>query len=179
MKKGFTIIELMVVVAILAVLLGIITTAATASIRKARERRALAMRETLQNGIAAYRERKDEWPGVLGEWAKNDPPKDRGNPIKLTDGEYDGVVQDVLKISVGKQNRVMDPMGLLVMRAGENNGSSGGRDYREVSKKNGKYGKRMSSKDMTIVYPNANDGKAYRYVIEYNTLTEAVTVRTR
>ena len=55
MKKGFTIIELLMVVAILAVLLGIVTTAATASIRQARERRTQAMKQTLQNGIAAYR----------------------------------------------------------------------------------------------------------------------------
>ena len=63
MKKGFTIVELLMVVAILAVLLGIVTTAATASIRQARERRTQAVKQTLQNGIAAYRARKDEWPG--------------------------------------------------------------------------------------------------------------------
>ena len=48
-KKGFTIVELLMVVAILATLLGIITTAVFASIRQARDRRAEAMRQTLQN----------------------------------------------------------------------------------------------------------------------------------
>ena len=176
-KKGFTIIELMIVIAILAVLLGIITTVATASIRKGRERRRQAMRETLQNGIAAYQERKDEWPGKLEEWAK-DPPRGKGTVITLETKDYDEVVQELLKVSAGKspQNRVLDPVGLLVMRSSENNGSSAGRDYREVVKKNGKYGKRMSVKDMTIVYPNVDNGKAYRYVIKYNTLSDSVTV---
>ena len=58
MKKGFTIVELLMVIAILGVLLGIVTTAATASIRQSRERQAKAMQNTLQNGIAAYRARK-------------------------------------------------------------------------------------------------------------------------
>ena len=53
MKKGFTIVELLMVIAILGVLLGIVTTAATASIRQSRERQAKAMQNTLQNGIAA------------------------------------------------------------------------------------------------------------------------------
>ena len=59
-KKGFTIIELLMVVAIMATLLGIITTAVFSSLRQARDRRAEAMRQTIQNGIAAYRQIKDK-----------------------------------------------------------------------------------------------------------------------
>ena len=76
-KKGFTIIELLMVVAILATLLGIITTAVFASIRQARDRRTQAMRQTIQNGIAAYRQLKDRWPGDLEDLAR-DPPPSRG-----------------------------------------------------------------------------------------------------
>ena len=170
MKKGFTLIELMIVIAILAVLLGIITTVASASMRKARERRTQAMLQTLQNGIAAYRERMDKWPGKLENVAKD---RTNDETYTLTDDEYDSVVQELLKVSGGKnpKNRVLDPVGLLVMRVG----GSRAREYREVTKKNGKYGKRMSANEMTVVYSNADDGTAKRFHIRYSG-SENVTV---
>ena len=173
MKKGFTIIELMVVIALLAVLLGIITTAATASIHQARERRTQAIKQTLQNGIAAYRARKDEW-----NWAEQ---QNKGTVGFLSNGDYDRVMQELLKASAGKspKNRVMDPVGLLVMSASTLDGQSGGMDYRAVATKNHKYAKRMSSNEMTVVYPAKDTGKTYRYVIEYNTESDSVTVMTQ
>ena len=178
MKKGFTIIELLVVIAILAVLLGIITTAATASIHQARERRTQAIKQTLQNGIAAYRARKDEWPGKLENWAEQ---QNKGTVGFLSNGDYDRVMQELLKASAGKspKNRVMDPVGLLVMSASTLDGQSGGMDYRAVATKNHKYAKRMSSNEMTVVYPAKDTGKTYRYVIEYNTESDSVTVMTQ
>ena len=177
-KKGFTIVELLMVIAILAVLLGIITTAATASIRQSRERRAQAMKQTLQNGIAAYRARKDEWPGKLEKWAEQE---NSGTVGYLSNGDYDKVIQDILKISAGKSasKRVLDPVGLLVMSASIGDGVTGGMDYRAVATKNHKYAKRMSSSEMTVVYPNKETGRAYRYIIEYNTESDEVTVMTR
>ncbi len=183
MKKGFTIIELLMVVAILAVLLGIVTTAATASIRQARERRTQAMKQTLQNGIAAYRTRKDEWPGQLENWAKVPPSNDGtvGYLSTLPNGDYDKVVQVLIGMSAGKSavNRVMDPVGLLVMSSSTTDGKSGGRDFREVVKKNNRHTKTMSPREMTIVYQEKETGHAYRYVIEYNTESDAVTVMTQ
>ena len=170
MKKGFTIVELLMVIAILAVLLGIVTTAATASIRQSRERQAQAMKQTLQNGIAAYKVRKDKWPGKLENVAKE---RTNDQTYTLSDDEYDSVVQDLLKVSSGKdsKNRVLDPVGLLVMRRG----GSRAREYREAVKKNGKYGKQLSPSEMTVVYSNASDGKAKRYHIKYSG-SENVTV---
>lgn len=176
-KKGFTIIELLMVVAILATLLGIITTAVFASIRQARDRRTQAMRQTIQNGIAAYRQLKDKWPGDLEDLAK-DPPANRGTVITLNQGEYDSVVQDLLKVSVGKnvKNRVMDPVGLLVMGKSGTEGKSSGVEFRAAAQKNGPYAKRMSTSEMTIVHQGGN-GKAYRYKIVYNTESDSVTVQ--
>ena len=180
MKKGFTIVELLMVIAILAVLLGIITTAATASIRQARERRTQAMKQTLQNGIAAYKARdpKGQWPGKLEKWADQ---ANNGTVGYLSKGDYDKVVQEVLKASSGKlaKTRVMDPVGLLVMSAPTDDGKVSGYDYRAVATKNSKYAKRMSSSEMTVVYPEKDSGRAYRYIIEYNTESDEVTVMTR
>ena len=178
-KKGFTIIELLMVVAILATLLGIITTAVFASIRQARDRRTQAMRQTLQNGIAAYRQLKDEWPGDLEKLAR-DPQLNNGTVITLNNSQYDKVAQELLKVSAGKsvKNRVMDPVALQVMAASGSDGTSIPVDFRYAVQKNGRYAKRMSTSEMTIVYEGGN-GKAYRYRIDYNTETDSVTVRTQ
>lgn len=178
MKKGFTIVELLMVIAVIAVLLGIVTAAATASIRQARGRRTSAMKQTLQAGIVSYRQLKDEWPGKLEDLAEQ---SHNGTLGYLRNSDYDKVVQELLKLSAGKsaRNRVLDPVGLLVMNASAQDGVSGGMDYRAVATKNHKYAKRMSATEMTVVYPRQEDGKAYRYVIEYNAESDSVSVMTQ
>ena len=178
MKKGFTIIELMVVIAILAVLLGIITTAATASIHQARERRTQAIKQTLQNGIAAYKVRKDKWPGQLEKWAEQEHD---GTIGYLSNSDYDGVVKELLRVSTGKyaKNRVLDPVGLTIIPSDKADGKADCMDYRTASTKNNKHAKRMEYNEMTVVYPKTDTGRAYRYVIEYNAESDEVTVMTQ
>ena len=110
MKKGFTIIELLMVMAILAVLLGIITTAATASIRQSRDRQTQAMKLTLQNGMAAYRVRNDEWPGTLNDWSDKVAQGKVGylsnndyEVYTFTASETDGITFNALRMSDGKK----------------------------------------------------------------------------
>ena len=178
MKRGFTIIELLMVVAILAVLLGIITTAATASIRQSREQQTRAVKLILQNGIAAYKARKDEWPGKLDEW--KDKSHD-GTVGYLSKGDYDEVVQEVLRVSTGKyaKNRVMNPVGLTVMDVSQDDNTTGCVDFRSVNTKNNRHVKQLEYNEVTVVYPKKDTGKAYRYVIEYNAETEDVSVMTQ
>ena len=178
MKRGFTLVELMMVVAILAVLLGIVTTAATASIRQSRERQAQAMKQTLQNGIATYKVRKDKWPSKLEDWAKRQNENTLGY---LSNSDYDNVMHELLKASYGKsaKSRVMDPVGLMVIASAEADGKFNCMDYRSVTTKNNKYAKRMEPNEMTVVYPKKETGKAYRFVIEYNTESDEVTVMTQ
>ena len=179
MKKGFTIVELLMVIAILAVLLGIVTTAATASIRQSRERQSKAMQNTLQNGLAAYRARKGEWPGDLENWAKN--PPDKGTLGYLSNNRYDDVMHKLLSASSGKssKSRVMDPVGLAVIPNGGTDGKLDCMDYRTVTTKNNKHAKRMEPNEMTVVYPRNEDGRALRFVLEYNTESDEVTVMTQ
>ena len=177
-RQGFTIVELLMVIGILAVLLGIITTAATASVRQARERRTSAMKQTLQNGIMAYRQLKDQWPGKLEDWAER---QNRGTVGYLSNGDYDKVMQELLKNSAGKsvKVRVMDPVGLLIMGATGTDGKSSGVDFRSAATKKGPYAKRMSTSEMTVIYQKKESGKGYRYVIEYNAESDSVTVMTQ
>lgn len=169
MKKGFTIIELLMVVTVIAVLLGIVTTAATASMRGARERRAQAMRSILQGGLAVYHRQNDEWPGVIETLAAN------GQTRNLTTSEYDDVVKELLKQSSGAEgkNPVMDPTGLMVMRSGETDGRTIGVDYRTALTE-------FKVKDVshfTIVYPISDTGKAKRFTIHYEAASDSATVR--
>ena len=181
MKRGFTVIELLMVMAILAVLLGIITTAATASIRQSRERQAQAMKLTLQNGLAAYRARNDEWPSILNDWADKTPWGKVGYLSTTPNGGYDKVVQELLEESTRKnaKTRVMNPVGLSVIPVGEADYKIGCMDFRAVTTKNNKHAKKMEPREMTVVYPQTSDGKACRYVIEYNTESDEVTVMTQ
>lgn len=180
MKRGFTIIELLMVIAILAVLLGIITTAATASIRQSRSRQTQAIKQTLQNGIAAYkvRDKRGRWPDKLEDMVTKEPD---GTVGYLARNDYDSVVQELLKKSTGKyaKNRVMDPVGLAVIPVSNDDGQVGCMDFRTVTTKNNKHAKRMEPSEMTVVYPRTNDGKAFRFVIEYNSESDEVTVMTQ
>ena len=87
----------------------------------------------------------------------------------------------LLSASSGKssKSRVMDPVGLAVIPTGGTDGKIDCMDYRTVTTKNNKHAKRMEPNEMTVVYPRTNDGKALRFVIEYNTESDEVTVMTQ
>ena len=73
----------------------------------------------------------------------------------------------------------MDPVGLSVVPASAVDGKIGCMDFRAVTTKNNKHAKRMEYNEMTVVYPATDTGLAYRFVIEYNTESDEVTVMTR
>ena len=187
MKKGFTIVEMLMVVGVLAVLMGIVTTAATASIRQARERRLQAAKQVLQSGIATYYAQKDEWPGKLDSWSDNG--SQNGKIGYLSNSDYDEVVKDLLKESVGKSsaNPMLDVTTLSVMPKSSSDGRQNCREFRQAVKKNQKHGKALGINEMTIVYqaPRGNEGadcvegRYYRFIIQYNAEADSVTVMTR
>ena len=66
MKKGFTIVELMMVIGIIGILLGVVTTAAASSIKQARARKASACCQMVEQAFATYYAQKGRWPGSIG-----------------------------------------------------------------------------------------------------------------
>ena len=62
MKRAFTIVELLVVIGVIIVLMGIVTTAASESMKASRSRRRDALISLVQAGLAAYYAQNDEWP---------------------------------------------------------------------------------------------------------------------
>ena len=51
-RKGFTIVELLVVITVIGVLMGIVTTAASTSMAASRSKRATALCSLVQTGLA-------------------------------------------------------------------------------------------------------------------------------
>lgn len=196
-RNGFTIVEMLMVIAVLAVLMAIVTTAASAAIRKGRSSRATAMAGAIQAGIATYNAQNDEWPGVIEQWAKdgkvsgNDRSLDGGDddPSKgsLSDSDYDKVMQ-VLLTERRSGRPVMDFGALLAGPKGAVNGRQNGLDYRtwiQRMKASNKTGKNklpagmQNESSITFGYAGTENGKFYRFKITYNANTDSVTVSTR
>ena len=78
MKRGFTIIELVMVIAIMGILLGIVTTAASGAIRQARVRKAEACCRVVQAAFETYYAQKGEWPGGIESKITGDQANSEG-----------------------------------------------------------------------------------------------------
>lgn len=125
-KRGFTIVELLVVVAVLGVLMGIISTAASSVIRKARVRKNEALRTLLQQGIATYQAQRGYWPpsksGQLENWAKDGFTK-QDETGYLTDSQYDEMMRHLMKECLNARgNPIMDVSGFAAARVSAVNG---------------------------------------------------------
>ena len=64
-RGGFTMVELMVVVAVIAVVASLVTGAAMKSIKQSREKRVDATIQGLQMALMNYRARENKWPNVF------------------------------------------------------------------------------------------------------------------
>ena len=185
-KSGFTIVELLVVIAVLGVLMGIVTTAATASIRQARGRRISAMKQVLQAGIAAYYAKNDEWPGALKAISDgtnfSDEEMKSGYKI-LSDSQAENVFRELIEKSTQKGSApYLDVNGLFVAKAAPPSGSekkkeevARGRDYKAAANKNDKRSY-IPPGQMIVGYARKKSGYFRRYRIYYNIRTDTVTV---
>lgn len=69
-KNGFTLVELLVVIAVLVMLMGLVTGVVTKAIAGANETKAQTARANLSNALMSYRHHYGEYPG-LGEKNKD------------------------------------------------------------------------------------------------------------
>ena len=191
MKRGFTIVELMMVAGVIVVLMGIVTTAASQSIRASRSRRADALCSLVLAGFNAYYAQYDKWPGKVGEQIASGSLGSQGND-EGEGGTSDNdkyvlsgsEVRDCVKALVEETKNgtpVMDISGLFVSRQdGELSGNkvkpSSGMDFMSAIRGTRTSRKKMSTSEMYYGYPDPATGYFLRFKIVYSVPTDTFTV---
>ena len=116
-RRGFTIVELLAVVGIIAVLVSIVVIASAGAIRQARTRRADAMCSALQTALTAYYAQEGKWPDVIENYA--DDAKDDVHTFSASD--TDKIFQQVVGKGFGKSGKrsaLLDSSALFVADTG-------------------------------------------------------------
>lgn len=179
-RGGFTIVELMMVIGIIGVLLGIVTTAAASSIKQARGRKASACCHVVEQGLAAFYAQKGYWPGTIGRQIKNGNFSARQNEegndnftdsdkYVLDSSEIDSMVADLIRMSC-QGNPCMDISGLFVSRStGEKGSTSIGLDFMAAKKL-------MKVSEMHFGYPETSHGYFRRFKVVYSIPSDEMKV---
>ena len=184
-KSGFTIVEMLMVIAVLGVLVGIVTAASGSAIRQARFKRTQAMMAVLQAGLNTYYAQERKWPGVLDKWCENGPQSTFGKKARvdyLSDTEADAVFRELVTKSA-RESPMLDITGLFVARAsavgsGRSSAKVHGMDFRDARAKKGKRD-RLSFQEMAFGYAEKESGIFRRFIIRYNFDTDSIGVMTQ
>ena len=183
-RRGFTIVELLMVIGILAVLLTIVTTAASESMRAARKRRADASKTVVQVGLAAYHAAKDGWPGDLNLEKKTGNHRLGGNNkdpylYDLSAEEVRRCVYELVR-EVKNGNPVIDVTGLWVSRSnGNTDKKEYGLDFMSAIRGTSKSARKMKIAEMYFGYPRASDGGFERFGMGYSLTADMISVGNR
>ncbi len=200
MRRGFTIIELVMVVAILGILLGIVTTAAAGAIRQARSKKASACCAIVQAAFETYYAQKGKWPGgieskITGDKTNSEGRQDRSDDdlYVLDPGDVDDMMRDILR-EYKNGNPCLDISGLFVSRSSSAPRSErcpicGGTRYFPAKDalgldfmtairgtKKDANGQRMTTSQMHFGYPHKVDGKFMPFKVTYSKPTDRMTV---
>ena len=188
MRRGFTIIELVMVIAVLGILLGIVTTAAASSIKQARSQKAAACCRVVQSACETYYAQKGEWPGDIESKITGDKANSEGTRYntdtdiyELDPGDVDDMMRDILK-EYKNGNPCLDISGLFVSRYQGRSGSKDmGLDFMTAIRgtKRDKKGQRMRTRDMHFGYPETNHGYFRHFKVLYSKPTDQMKVTTQ
>ena len=188
MKKAFTLIELMAVVAIIGILLGIITSAAANSLKLARKQKASALCVCAKQGIETYHAQKEKWPGGIGDRIAAGAVLSRSNnegvnnssnaDLYILDGsEVRDMIKEVVLETVRNNNPMMDISGLFVSRDSGESGSRGfGLNFMDAVRGTKQSKKKMSVGEMYFGYPESSHGWFRRFRIVYSVPTDSMEV---
>lgn len=186
MKRGFTIVELMMVIGIISVLITLITTAASQSVKAGRERRAQALCSVVQTGLATYYAQKAKWPEPLGGKVENGSLKQGNDEGKSGTTDADKYVlsgsevkQMVLALvnETKAGNPIIDVSGLFVSRTSGEPGTKGyGLDFMSAVRGTKKSPKKMMSSEMYFGYQEKEHGWFRRFKMVYSIPSDQLSV---
>ena len=186
MKKAFTLLELMVVLAIIGILLGIVMTVASSSIQWARDSKARALCKVVQSGIEEYKAQKDKWPYIDDQLSNltssnrtnNDGYKEAHDAARyeLNAEEVRNVIRTVIEDSVKDSSPMMDFSKLYVSRSSGNAGSEAyGYDFWEAVR-GAKNRPPMNVSEMYFGYPDPSTGAFLRFKMTYSISADQLKV---
>ena len=172
-RRGFTILELMVVISVIAILATLVTKAAQSSIKEAREKEARIMAKSIELGIANFHAQLGEWPPAIEKCADDgkSPSGNPGNPGALSNSDADSVVQRVIKEGANG-SPLLDASGLFVATKNVADSSKPGYGikYGDARRRN------VPLENMAFGYQRKRDGVFRRFVIKYDPTNDMVTV---
>ena len=186
-RGGFTIVELMMVIGIIGILMGIVTTAAATSVKQARARQAQALCVAVEAGLDTYYAQNEEWPGSIGSSIKNGSISAGSNTegynnstdvnlYVLQPGEIRDMIAALVK-ETKKGNPMLDISGLYVSRnPGEANDKGYGMDFASAIRGTKKSKKKMKLSEMYFGYPETTHGWFRRFKITYSIPTDKMKV---
>ena len=171
MKKAFTILELMVVMAVIGVLLSIVVTVTGSQIKQSRGKRRQSMAIVLREGINTYHARNGKWPGQLESCADN------GTSTTLKGSAADNVFREVVKGSIGAgKNPYLSPSSLFVAPSGVSDNKTFGVDFSAARTGYGKAERKIGVSEMSFGFQHPDTGHFRRYRIVYNAASDSVDV---
>ena len=192
-KNGFTIVELLMVVTVLAILASIITMGVNGMFRSARRRSAVAMKQVLQSGLETYYAQHGEWPSGIKSHLDEDE-----DSYELKVSEVDAALTEIVFESVKSSGgRCIDPTGLFVADQGKvsegchdnhrrkknkdfsyeycgNKRCLRGRQFTDATKKGDGH---ISVKQMAFGYAGPNNGCFCRFRVIFHPRTDTVEVK--
>lgn len=175
-RRGFTIIELMAVIGIISVLLGIVVTSVTGSIRRGREQRAKALFVLAKQGLHTYyaTDPNGEWP-----WGRSLSGQmlDDGY-IALSESEVRKSFYNIIKRAKEEHNPAMDISGLFVSRSsGEPKTKGVGMEFIDAVKGTKAHPTKLKVSQLQFGYQRTDDGYFRRFVVKYSPSLDSVIVR--
>lgn len=191
-RRAFTIVELMMVVAIIGVLLGIVTSAASSSIKRARVHKANTVCTLVEQGLATYYAQYGKWPGSVGDAIKNGGYADQ-EYVVLETSQVDEMLVALIK-EASEGNPLMDISGLYVsgnsnVRPREDNcprchgtrytpaQGARGLDFIEALRGTKRNPQKMKVRSMHFGYPHYDDGNFMPFMVVYSVPADKMTVR--
>ena len=176
-RRGFTIVEMLAVIGVIAILASIIVSVASSSIKSARSKRADAMCNSLQQAIAAYYAQEGKWPGSIE--GETDSAAEGRDTKKFEGTQADKIFQEVVGKGYGrggKKSMLVDVSALFVCESGAaNNKRARGYNFSEVTGSGAKH--RIGLNQMAFGYQDEGSGYFRRFEVEYKYRTDTVKVK--
>lgn len=173
-RRGFTIVELMMVIAVIAVLITICSSAVIGVLQRARVQRAQVLCRIVEQGLSTYYAQKGSWP-----WGDKQANDNNHEYYELSASEVKDCIFMLVKESKQNHNPMFDISGLLVsVRNGEPGDKHHGMDFMTAVRGSKQHPRRIPAGQLYYGYPESSHGYFRRFIIKYSPSLDRVSVST-